>query len=83
MKFMVDDNEAEKVRRLLEAAEVNCVTIEDRCEDAFLDDLDRENCRKAADYLFEAFNWELSKEGCSYWEEVWNKLNEYGETGGF
>ena len=74
MKFMVDEMEADKVRRLLEAADVNYIPMEDPS-------ITPKNCRDAATKLSIAFSWKNTKEGKEYWENVHDKLIEYAQMG--
>ena len=80
MKFMVDEMEADKVRRLLEAADVNYIPIEDRKRVPKLG-INPENCNRAASKLGVAFIWNNTEEGGEYWEEVFNKLRKYARMG--
>lgn len=79
MKFMVDDNEAEKVRRLFDAAEVDYIPIEDG-ETSDLN-LVRHRVKEAAHSLMVGFDWASSYEGYEYWREVCDKLEDYARMG--
>ena len=73
MKFMVDRMEADKVRRLLEAADVNYIPMGEKM------DVDPKLARQAARSLRDAFVWSQSNEGHEYWDTVYKKLVEYAE----
>ena len=74
MKFMVDEMEADKVRCLLEAADVNYIHMVEKI------DVDPKLARQSARNLRDAFVWSQSNEGYEYWDTVYKKLIKYAET---
>jgi len=72
VKFMVDDSEVERTRRLLQAGGLDYKEINSNvCV------VNSRKLMEAADFIDEGLNWDTTPEGEDFWCNVYAKLIEY------